>query len=402
LTVTTGSIPASRYADRLQRAQEALPAQDASAMLVGVGAELLWLTGYDAMPLERLTMLVFPAQRRATLVVPRLELAAAQASPAVTGELVDVATWEETEDPFALVAQLLGESRSRPEIQMGALGGAWGRLGGLLVSDRLWATFLLRLQSALPDAAFGLASSVLSPLRATKDAEEVELLRRAAHAADRTITAIAGGRLVGRSEAEVAHEIRERLVAEGHEEAAFWIVASGPNSASPHHHAGDRVICAGEPVVFDIGGRLEGYGSDITRTVWVTGDDAEAGRPDPEYRRLYDVLQRSQAAATAAVRPDVACEEIDAVARRIITDDGFGSNFIHRTGHGIGLEGHEDPYLVAGNEERLRPGHAFSVEPGIYLDGRFGARIEDIVVCGPDGPDILNQADRDLLVVRGT
>ena len=155
------SIPPARYAERLERAQQELPAQDAYALLVGVGADLQWLTGYAAMPLERLTMLVLPSERRPTLVVPRLEVAAAQTAPAVSGNLVDLASWEETEDPFELVARLLSDSKSRPEIQMGALGGAWGRLGGLLVSDRLWATFLLRLQGAIPDAAFGVASSVL-------------------------------------------------------------------------------------------------------------------------------------------------------------------------------------------------------------------------------------------------
>ncbi|HSH21457.1 MAG TPA: Xaa-Pro peptidase family protein [Candidatus Caenarcaniphilales bacterium] len=402
--MSTRSIPAGRYAERLERVQQMLPAQDASAVLVGVGADLLWLTGYSAMPLERLTMLVLPAERRATLIVPRLEVAAAETAPAVAMQLVDLVSWEETEDPFEVVARLLGESNSRPEIQLGVLGGAWGRLGGLLVSDRLWATFLLRLQAAVPDAAFGLASSVLSPLRAIKDAEEVELLRRAAHAADRTVAAVARGRLVGRTEADVAREVRERLVAEGHDEAAFWIVASGPNSASPHHEASDRVIQAGEPIVLDIGGRLEGYGSDITRTLWVTGegDDGRGISPDAQFLHLYEVLQRAQAAAIGAVSAGIRCEELDAVARRVIDEAGFGPHFIHRTGHGIGLEGHEDPYLVAGNEEPLTAGHAFSVEPGIYLEGRCGARIEDIVVCGPGGADVLNEHARDLLVVRGT
>ena len=369
-------------------------------MLVGVGADLAWLTGYHAMPLERLTMLVLPAEGRATLVVPRLELAAAQVSPALAAGLVDVATWEETEDPFELVARLLASSKSRPEIQIGALGGAWGRLGGLLVSDRLAAAFLLRLQEVLDDAAFGLASAILGPLRAVKDAEEVELLRTAAHAADRVVEAVAHGRLVGRSESDVAREVRERLVDEGHDQAAFWIVASGPNSASPHHDASDRVIGAGEPIVLDIGGRLHGYGSDITRTIWVTGDDGT--EVDPDFRHLYDVLQRSQAAASDAARAGVACEDVDAVARRLIAADGYGDRFSHRTGHGIGLEGHEDPYLVAGNRQPLEQGHAFSVEPGIYIDGRHGARIEDIVVCGADGPDVLNKASRELFVVRGT
>jgi Xaa-Pro aminopeptidase len=397
--LSTRSIPASRYADRIQRAQEQLPAEDAAALLIGVGADLQWLTGYAAHLLERLTMLVVTTAGKPTLVVPRLELPAAQTCTAAQADIVDFVTWEETDDPFQVVGGLLGAAKSRPEIQMGALGGAWGRLGGLLVSDRLWATFLLRLQAVVPDAAFGLASTVLGPLRAVKDTEEVELLRSAAHAADRVVAQIAAGRLVGRSEADVSHEVRERLVAEGHDEAAFAIVASGPNSASPHHEPGERVIGAGEPIVLDIGGTLEGYTSDITRTLWVTGDSDT--RPTDEYARLYAVLQDAQAAGRAAVRPGLACEELDATARALITDAGFGPNFIHRTGHGIGLETHEDPYIVAGNDQLLAEGHAFSVEPGIYIEGRHGARIEDIVVCGAAAGDDLNQASRDLYVVRG-
>jgi Xaa-Pro aminopeptidase len=393
-------IPPERYADRLARVRQVLPANDAAALLIGVGPDLQWLIGYHAMPLERLTMLVVPAEGLATLVVPRLEVAAAQVSPGVAGRLVELVSWEETDDPFELVAELLEASNSRPEIQLGALGGTWGRLGGLLVSDHLWATFLLRLQGAVPDAAFGLASSVLAPLRAIKDEAEVGLLRRAAHAADRVVAAVAGGRLVGRTEQEVAREVRDRLVAEGHDEASFAIVASGPNSASPHHDAADRRITAGEPIVLDIGGRIAGYGSDITRTVWVTGDEDIA--PDDGFRNLYQVLQRAQAQATAAAVAGASCESVDDVAREIIGDAGFGAQFIHRTGHGIGLEAHEEPYLVEGNGQPLEVGHAFSIEPGIYLEGRYGARIEDIVVCSQDGPDVLNQLERDLLVVRGT
>jgi Xaa-Pro aminopeptidase len=262
------------------------------------------------------------------------------------------------------------------------------------------AAFVLGLQRVLADAAFSLASAVLRELRMRKDADEVALLRRAAHAADRVIAAIAAGPLVGRTEADVAREVRERLVAEGHDRAEFWIVASGPNSASPHHDPGERVIAAGEPIVLDIGGTLAGYGSDITRTLWVTGGDPDRG-PDEAFRHLYGILQGAQDEATGAVRPGVACERIDDVARGMITAAGYGPSFFHRTGHGIGLEGHEEPYIVAGSSQALEPGMAFSVEPGIYLEGRYGARIEDIVVCGEAGPIVLNEAPRDLLVVAG-
>jgi Xaa-Pro aminopeptidase len=276
---------------------------------------------------------------------------------------------------------------------------AAGVIGTVAVSDGLRAAFVLGLQRVLPGARFSVTSSVLRVLRMRKDADEVALLRSAAQAADRVVTAVANGRLVGRTEADVAREISERLVAEGHEQAEFSIVASGPDSASPHHEPGERVIAGGEPIVIDIGGTLGGYGSDITRTIWVTGRGG--GGPDADFLRLYGVLQDAQAAATAAVRPGVPCEEIDAVARRRITDAGYGPQFFHRTGHGIGLEGHEEPYLVAGSREPLAPGMAFSVEPGIYLEGRYGARIEDIVVCGETGPLVLNQVTRDLQVVTG-
>jgi Xaa-Pro aminopeptidase len=214
------------------------------------------------------------------------------------------------------------------------------------------------------------------------------------------VAQIAAGRLIGRTEADVAREVRERLIAEGHDEATFAIVASGPNSASPHHEASERVIAAGEPIVLDIGGTIEGYGSDTTRTLWVTGADP-AKVPDERFRHLYGVLLSAQEASRRAVRPGVAAEEVDAAARRPIEAEGYGEAFFHRTGHGIGLEGHEDPYIVAGNTEQLQPGMAFSIEPGIYLPGQFGARIEDIVLCGSDGAVSLNESPRELYVIDG-
>jgi Xaa-Pro aminopeptidase len=268
------------------------------------------------------------------------------------------------------------------------------------VSDGLTAYHLLRLQAHLPAASWRSATSLLRQLRVVKDAEEVELLRLAGAAADRVVAHIAAGRLVGRTEADVADEVRDRLRAEGHETANFAIVASGPNSASPHHQASDRVIQAGEPIVLDIGGTLGGYNSDTTRTLWVTGGDATKG-PTEEFRHLFGVLLAAQTAASRAVAPGATAESIDRTARDIIDGEGYAEQFFHRTGHGIGLEGHEDPYLVAGNAEPLAPGMAFSIEPGIYLSGRYGARIEDIVVCGPAGAIVLNDEPRELRVVNG-
>jgi Xaa-Pro aminopeptidase len=378
-------IPPSRYAQRLDAARAALLERGAAALLVGVGPQLRWLTGYAAMPLERLTMLVLPAEGPATLVVPRLERDPAGRAPASAGGLLTIATWGETDDATLAVAAALPAGAERRR---------------LLLSDHLWALHVVRLQARFPGASFGLATEALREIRAVKDADEIALLRAAGAGADAVVLAIAAGRLIGRTEADVAREVRERLLDEGHELADFAIVGSGPNSASPHHEASERVIGAEEAIVLDLGGVREGYCSDTTRTLWVTGGDASRG-PDAAFRALYDVLQRSQAEATAAVRPGVACEGIDAVARGVIAAAGYGEQFIHRTGHGIGLEVHEEPYLVAGNAEPLRVGHAFSIEPGIYLEGRYGARIEDIVVCAADGPDPLNRTPRGLYVVSG-
>jgi Xaa-Pro aminopeptidase len=359
-----------------------------AALLIGVGPELQWLVGYAARGMERLTLLIVPVSGRPTLVVPRLEEPAARVAPGIEAGLADIVSWTETQDPTTLVAQVLGR------------GGSHTTDDRMLVSDGLRAAFLLRLRDSLGDATFGVASRLLGPLRAVKDPDEQALLRQAAQAADRTVLAIASGRLVGRTEADVAREVRERLVDEGHDDAAFWIVASGPNSASPHHDPGSRVIESGEPIVIDIGGHIGGYYSDITRTIWVTGGESDKA-PDDEFRRLHGLVQTAQAAGRDGVRPGIAAEELDRTARRVIDEGGYGDQFLHRLGHGIGLEVHEDPYLVEGNAERIQVGNAFSVEPGIYLDGRYGARIEDIVVCGNDGAEALNQATRDLLVVSG-
>ena len=372
-------VPGTRFAERLERAVAATASAGLDALFIGVGSDLRYLTGYEAMPLERLTMLVIRPGQTPFVVVPRLERSAAEAGLRTP---LEIRTWDETDDPYALAA----------------VGPSPRRVG---VSDTLLAMHLLRLQATLgSEVEYALASTVLRELRMVKDADEIALLRLAAQAADRVVAQIAAGRLVGRTEADVAREVRERLIAEGHDEAHFAIVGSGPNSASPHHEASERVIRAGEPIVLDIGGTLGGYGSDITRTLWVTGGDATL-TPDERFRHLFAVLYGAQEAATRAARPGTPCEAVDAAARAPIEAEGYGEAFFHRTGHGIGLEGHEDPYLVAGNDLPLRPGMAFSVEPGIYLSGEYGARIEDIVVCGEDGPIPLNEAPRELYIVDG-
>ena len=360
-------------AARVDRVRARMGELGVDCLLLSLGADLPWVTGYTAMPLERLTMLVLPVDGDATLVVPELEAPRVKPQP----DVFAIHAWSETDDPVAVVAALIGGRRR------------------LAISDRAWATFLLQLQARLADASWLPASSVVAPLRALKDAAEIAALRAAGAAADRVAVQLRAGEipLVGRTEREVSRDIGRRLVAEGHERVNFAIVGSGPNSASPHHEPGERRIGAGEAVVCDFGGALDGYCSDITRTVFT-------GEPPSEFRDLYAVLQDAQATAVDAAVVGTPCEDIDGVARRIIEAGGYGPHFIHRTGHGIGLEEHEDPYLVGGNCEPLASGHAFSIEPGIYLAGRFGARIEDIVVATDAGPDALNTVDHSLAVVE--
>ncbi|GCD98189.1 dipeptidase [Embleya hyalina] len=361
--------------DRLGRAQKAAADAGLDALLVSPGADLRYLTGYEALPLERLTCLVVPVAAEPFLVVPGLERPAALASPA--GALgIDVLGWAETDDPYALIA-------NRLPAQVARVG----------LDNHMWAEKVLAFRTALPTAEQSLAGDVLRELRMRKSAAEVEALRRAGAAIDRVHARVGEWLRAGRTEREVGADIAEAIIAEGHIRVDFVIVGSGPNAASPHHELSDRVIETGDVVVVDIGGTTEdGYCSDETRTYAV-------GEPPAEFRAYYDVLERAQAAQLAAVRPGLTCEELDAVGRDIITEAGYGDYFIHRTGHGIGLESHEHPYIVQGNKLPLEPGMAFSIEPGIYIPDTHGARIEDIVICGENGGDPMNVRPHGLTVL---
>lgn len=360
--------------DRLLRARELASAAGFDVLLISPGADLRYLSGYDARPSERLTCLVIPLEGEPFLVVPRLERPLAEQVGIGLG--IEVAGWDETEDPYALVAARFDRDVAR-----------------VAVDNRMWAEKVVAFQEALPGTAIGLASSVLRELRMRKDPGEVEALRRAGAAIDQVHRRMGEWLRVGRTEREIAGDIKEAIVEAGHATAEFAIVASGPNGASPHHHASDRVVQAGEPVVVDIGGAMpDGYRSDSTRTYCV-------GEPPQDFRDYYAVLLEAQQAQTDAVRPGVTAQQLDAVGRDIIAAHGFGDYFVHRTGHGIGLEGHEEPYIIAGSALPLEPGMVFSVEPGIYLPGRHGARIEDIVVCTESGGERLNLTPRELTIL---
>ncbi|CAL9393675.1 aminopeptidase P family protein [Streptomyces althioticus] len=373
----TGTAPVSFTADdykaRMDRAARQAADAGLAGLLVAPGPDLVWLTGYAPPAVtERLTLLLLAAGREPVLVVPTLE--APDAEKATGAPALTLRDWTDGKDPYALTAALL-DGR--------------GRFG---VSDNAWALHLLGLQQALPGTSYVPLTEALPMLRAVKDAAELERLAAAGAAADAAFEEIRNVRFSGRRESEVAADLAALLRRFGHAQVDFTIVASGPNGANPHHEAGDRRIERGDMVVLDFGGLKDGYGSDTSRTVHV-------GEPTEEERRVHDLVREAQEAGFRAVRPGAACQDVDRAARAVIAGAGYGEYFIHRTGHGIGVTTHEPPYMIEGEERPLVPGMCFSVEPGVYLPGRFGVRIEDIVTVTEDGGRRLNETEREMVIV---
>ena len=359
---------------RLAEVQVAMDQGEIDALVLTLGADMPWLCGYEAMPLERITALVVPRGYKPILVVPKLE------APRVRHfeDSFDLRPWSESENPFHIIAELLGKASS------------------VAVSEKTWASWLINLENELGSVEFSLSADVIGAIRAKKDPLEIEVLTRAANAADEVANQIIGGEvaLLARTERQVSARISELLIEAGHKWVNFAIVGSGPNSSSPHHEPTDRVIAENESVVCDFGGTYQigdepGYCSDTTRTFFT-------GEVDPDFADLYKVLQLAQAEACKSATVGSTLAGVDEVARSIIREAGYGSYFVHRLGHGIGLEEHELPYLAENSTGILEAGHAFSVEPGIYIPNRFGARIEDIVVADFGGPRVLNQSSRQI------
>ncbi|MFF0788842.1 aminopeptidase P family protein [Streptomyces spiralis] len=373
----TGTAPAPFTADdyraRMARAAQAAADAGLAGLLVAPGPDMVWLTGYTPTAVtERLTLLVLAPGRDPVLVVPTLE--APDAAGAVGAPALTLRDWTDGKDPYAVTADLLGTS---------------GRFG---ISDNAWAMHLLGLQRTLPGTSYASLTEALPMLRAVKDPAELRLLAAAGAAADQAFEEIRKVAFAGRRESEVGADLAGLLRRFGHSQVDFTIVGSGPNGANPHHEMGDRVIGHGDMVVLDFGGLKDGYGSDTTRTVHV-------GEPTDEERRVHDIVREAQEAGFRAVRPGAACQEVDRAARAVIAQAGYGEYFIHRTGHGIGVTTHEPPYMIEGEEQPLVPGMCFSVEPGIYLPGRFGVRIEDIVTVTEDAGRRLNDTTRELVLV---
>ncbi|MEU8482632.1 aminopeptidase P family protein [Streptomyces sp. NPDC048641] len=373
MTATPAPFTADDYKARMERAARSAADAGLAGVLVAPGPDMVWLTGYaPTADTERLTMLVLAPGHDPVLVVPTLE--APDAAKAVGADALTLRDWTDGKDPYAVTAPLLDGS---------------GRFG---ISDNAWAMHLIGLQKTLPDTSYASLTEALPMLRAVKDAAELERLTAAGEAADATYEEIKTVPFAGRRESDVAGDLADLLRQFGHSQVDFTVVGSGPNGANPHHEAGERVIENGDMVVLDFGGLKHGYGSDTSRTVHV-------GEPTAEEQRVHDVVREAQAAGCAAVKPGAACQDVDRAARAVITEFGYGQYFIHRTGHGIGVTTHEPPYMIEGEEQPLVPGMCFSVEPGVYLPGRFGVRIEDIVTVTEDGGRRLNSTPRDMAIV---
>lgn len=377
----SGNLPAENlfasatYAERISRTVELLSARGVGAAVFGTGADLQYLIGSNVSSHERLTALVITATGSTTLVLPAVERG--DLAACAIGNLdAEVKLWEDGANPHQIVADLIG------------------KVDTIAVGSSITADHLIPLQE-LTGAKTVLAANLLKELFMRKDAAEIEQLREAGAAIDRVYARVPGMLRAGRTEREVAEEIDAAILEEGHVEVDFVIVGSAENGANPHHDFSDRVIEDGDVVVVDIGGALpRGYHSDCTRTYVV-------GKPSAKEASAWAALRKAQEAAFAAVRPGVKASEIDAIARKSLTAAGYGEYFIHRTGHGIGLSTHEEPFIMAGNELVLEPGMAFSIEPGVYLPGEFGMRLEDIVIVTEDGGESVNKGPHELIEVPG-
>ncbi|MCT4352318.1 aminopeptidase P family protein [Streptomyces sp. Je 1-79] len=365
------------YRARMDRAARSAADAGLAGVLVAPGPDLVYLTGYQPTAItERLTVLVLAAGRDPVLVVPTLEAPDAEKAPGAAA--LTLRDWTDGKDPYAVTAPLLD---------------AEGRFG---VSDNAWAMHLLGLQKQLSSTSYVSLTDALPMLRAVKDAHELERVAAAGAAADQAYGEILKVAFAGRRETEVAADLAALLMRFGHSQVDFTVVGSGPNGANPHHEAGERVIQRGDMVVLDFGGLKHGYGSDTTRSVHV-------GEPTAEEQRVHDLVREAQQAGFEAVRPGAACQDVDRAARKVITDAGYGAYFIHRTGHGIGVTTHEPPYMIEGEERPIVPGMCFSIEPGVYLPGRFGVRIEDIVTAteeGAGGGRRFNNTPREMAIVE--
>jgi len=361
---------------RIEECQALMRKGGFDLLILSPSFDMYYFSGFRDEAGERMLLLLIPADGSPIFIAPQLYEEHIKRDSFVQ----NVRIWKDSADPTELLSNTLRQLRLRNL--------------RILVDDDMRAVFLLSLKSILPHCEFTPASTVISCLRIRKSMEEIERLERASSIADKVFDAVSKLDITGMTEVELAAQLEYEMKRWDARKVAFeTLVAAGLNGALPHHRAGTRIIEEGDVVVIDYGCRWQGYCSDITRTIVCKA-------PTNKVREVYDIVKLSQEAAFQSVKPGIAAEEIDRVARAIITEKGYGEYFIHRTGHGIGLAVHEPPYIVEGNNTTLEEGMTFTVEPGIYLPGQFGVRIEDIILVTSEGGRRLNNCSRELQVVN--
>lgn len=362
-------------ANRLDAVQLGLKKVDAAIGVFGLSSNLRYLTGFSDEPGERLLLLIVPREGKATMIVPALyaDQVDAQSPPAA------LRVWKDGEDPQVMLREIADEVSRIP--------------GKVLLDDSLWAVFALQVQAAFLGRHFGSASAAMAPLRERKDDAELAAMRRAGAIADAAFVAVTAEQISGLTEIGLARRLEAVMLDGGADGIAFeTLVAAGPNSALPHYRAGTRKIEPGDLVILDYGCRLNGYCSDISRTV-------VCGKASAEQCRVHKAVVEAHWAAREKVGPGVEAQEVDAAAREVLVSAGYGAQFVHRTGHGIGLDIHESPYIVNGNRQKLEEGMTFSIEPGAYFPEAYGVRIEDVVVVTGVGAKAMTHAPQELLGV---
>ena len=362
--VTRPAIDPQVVGQHLERASELLNEHKAGGLVLFRDSNILGFCGVPLAPSDRLACGLVNADGRVAFVVPAFEAEIADGLPAGS-ELI---AWEEHEDPYAAAAE------------------AARRLGlttaNIFLDGYTWVDTQARFRGALPRAQFELDPGIIDSVRIKKSPEEIEAIRAACEDTGRIYPLIARRLQAGMSELDLSREVMARLRKDGVSPCCD-LIQGGTSAAIPHQPSGQRIFRDGEAVIVDFVAKRDSYHGDMTRTFAI-------GRPESEVKRAYTIVRRAQRAAIEAARPGVTCEAVDRAARAVIEEAGFGEYFVHRLGHGIGLDGHEPPYLVKGNKRRLEPGMCATVEPGIYIPGEFGIRIEDVITITQDGCSVLS------------
>lgn len=364
------------YKEVKEKAVKLMKAKGIKAIVLSASSNMFYMTGFNTFPGERLLVNILMDSGESVFIAPKLY----ESEVKEKAEFDELYSWDDTQDPKNLI-KAVADKYSLQDC-------------AVAIEDTMWFTVFDKLFSTLKGVKYVHASEVIGELRQCKTAIEAEKMRKASQIADNALSNILSRIKPGMTETAVKDMLEAEMKALGAQGAAFpLIIGSGPHSALPHHSTADRVLKEGDAVVMDFGCLADNYCSDTTRTIVI-------GKASDKYKKVYEILKQAQKQAIEKVRPGVMAKEVDYAARKHIADNGYGEYFIHRTGHGAGLEVHEMPYITESSEVILKPGMVFSIEPGIYLEGEFGIRIEDLVMVTEDGVEVLNSFTKELIELK--